>query len=216
MNWNDIAPEGTAAWCNAWRSRYRSMPFSQHQSDTDAIMLGHVDYEGEIDSKNLIACLSPLRVGEWRIIEFGGWRGAMANSVLSRFPTTIWGWTNYEICPSSLRDIHCQDERYQCLVTNKFWWDTSRPTDGNIFCSSHAIEHLTSEHLERLFRWLPDAIEWMYLCAPIQESTTEEKWQDYGGTHILEIGWEQVLALLPDFEVLESGEQFRWLRRKHA
>ena len=77
-----------------------------------------------------------------------------------------------------------------------------------------AIEHLTAEHLEKLFQWLPKSINWMYLCAPIQDSTTTEDWKDYGGTHILEIGWEQVLGLLPDFKLVDSGEQFRWLERK--
>lgn len=213
MNWSDIAPQGTAAWCNLWRQRYRSMPFSQHQSDTDAIMLGHATPEQYIiNSTDLRRCLSGVEDTGSGVLEFGGWRGAMANAVLSEFPN-LTGWTNYEICPSARFDAHCRDPRYELVVTDRFLWESPRPRSGRIFVSSHAIEHLTAEHLNLLFRWLPDSIRWMYLCAPIQDSTTDEKWQDYGGTHILEIGWEQVLELLLDFRLVESGQDFRWLQR---
>ncbi len=220
MKWSDIAPEGTAAWCNAWRERYRSMPFHQHQSDTDAIMMGHAtpDVGGNlIDSRDLRGCLAVTDYSDYpdgvRVIEFGGWRGAMAASVLSQLPV-ISSWINFDICPSSLNEMDCHDPRYRCLVADKFLWEMPRPTQGDIFCSSHAIEHLSANHLNLLFRWLPDSIRWMYLCAPIQESTTDERWQDYGGTHILEMGWEQVLDLLPNFLLVDQGEQFRWLERK--
>lgn len=218
MKWSDIAPEGTAAWCNAWRERYRSMPFSQHQSDTDAIMVGHAtpDIGGKlIDSRDLCRCISSIDHDELDVLEFGGWRGAMAASVLSKL-NGLNSWENYDICPSSLLEKDCLDSRYFGVVPDNFLWETPRLSDSyHIFVSSHAIEHLTAEHLEKLFRWLPDSINWMYLCAPIQDSATTEKWQDYGGTHILEIGWEQVLDLLPDFRLVTSGEQFRWLERKH-
>ncbi len=216
MKWSDIAPQGTAAWANAWRRRYRSMPFSQHQSDTDAIMMGHaVPNTGHlIDSRDLRLCLHSIDCSGMDVVEFGGWRGAMAQSVLSRFPQ-LYSWTSYDICPSALIDSECDDIRYRCFVHDKFLWETPRTIiGGNIFCSSHAIEHLTAEHLNLLFRWLPDSIKWIYLCAPIQDSTTTEDWKDYGGTHILEVGWEQVLAMLPDFKLVDSGEQFRWLERK--
>lgn len=216
MKWSDIAPQGTAAWCNQWRSRYREMPFHQHQSDTDAIMVGHAvpDVGGlKIDSEDLTRCIGRTNWGAYDVLEFGGWGGAMAASVLSKFPE-LNSWTNYDICPSALLHRDCFDPRYECVVKDRFLWETPRPDKGDIFCSSHAIEHLSAEHLNLLFRWLPDSIKWMYLCAPIQDSTTTETWQDYGGTHILEIGWEQVLALLPDFELVERGEQFRWLKRK--
>lgn len=216
MRWSDIAPEGTAEWCNQWRLRYRTMPFSQHQSDTNAIMLGHAspDKGGKlIDSRDLCKCISSLNYEDWDVIEFGGWRGAMAASVLSEFPM-LGNWTNYDICPSANVDSDCDDSRYAVFIPSKFIWETERPVSGDIFASSHAIEHLTAGHLNLLFRWLPDSIQWMYLCAPIQASTTEEKWQDYGGTHILEIGWEQVVELLPDFKVVDQGDQFRWLERK--
>ena len=214
MNWSQIAPHGTAAWCNSWRSRYHEMPFAQHQADTDAIMLGHVTPEGHlIDSRDLRRCFSTINPSGRRVIEFGGWRGAMANAALNEFPW-LAGWTNYDICPSAQVDSHCTDQRYECVVADDFLWRTPRPATGDIFASSHAIEHVTAEHLALLFAWLPDTIRWMYLCAPIPDSCTDNKWVDYGGTHILEIGWEQVLALLPDFRFVESGEQFRWIERK--
>jgi hypothetical protein len=214
MKWSDIAPQGTAEWSNQWRTRYRSMPFHQHQSDTDAIMVGHATKDGHlIDSRDLRECISTINHDGLEVIEFGGWRGAMAQSVLSQFPT-LRSWTNYDICPSAMLDRDCFDSRYRCVVQDRFLWETERPTRGDIFASSHAIEHLTAHHLNLLFKWLPDTIDWMYLCAPIQDSCANETWQDYGGTHILEIGWEQVIDLLPDFRVVNQGEQFRWLERK--
>lgn len=215
MKWSDIAPEGTAEWCNQWRYRYRFMPFWKHQADTDLIMRYHAtpDVGGKlIDAKDLNRCLQGIRFQNCHVIEFGGWRGAMAAAILRACPDPYL-WSNYELCPSASIDRDCLDRRYELILRNDFLWDTPRPTSGDVFTSYHSIEHLTAEHLELLFRWLPDSIQWMYLCAPIQDSTTDEKWEDYGGTHILEIGWEQVVALLPDFKVAASGEQFRWLER---
>lgn len=214
MKWSDIAPDGTAAWCNAWRARYRTMPFSQHQSDTNLIMMAHdIPGGGQVDEHNLMDCLSSINCEGLRVVEFGGWRGSKANQALSRFP--LAGWSNYEICPSAQVDRHCQDPRYQCLVPDSFLWEAHPiPYAADIFVSSHAIEHLSAEHLEKLFHWLPDSIRWMYLCAPIQDSTTSETWEDYGGTHILEIGWEQVLNLLPEFRLLRGEGEYRWIERK--
>ncbi len=213
MKWSDIAQQGTAAWCNLWRKRYHTMPFSQHQSDTDSIMVGHATKDGHlINSIDLRNCLSTINTAGLRVLEFGGWRGAMAQSVLSEFPA-LSNWMNFDICPSAVIDSDCKDPRYECRVANTFLWETPRPPWGDIFASSHAIEHLTAEHLNLLFQWLPDSIKWMYLCAPIQDSTTTEEWKDYGGTHMLEIGWKEVLELLPDFRLVSQGEQFRWVER---
>lgn len=179
-------------------------------------MVGHAtpDLGGKnIDSRDLRDCISSLNYEDWDVLEFGGWRGAMAASVLSEFPM-LGSWTNYDICPSAMMDSDCSDPRYECKVMGDFLWETPSPKEADIFTSSHAIEHLTAEHLSLLFNWLPKSIDWMYLCAPIKDDCTDETWQDYGGTHILEIGWKQVVELLPDFQVLKSGEQFRWLGRK--
>lgn len=211
---SDWVPEGTAAWSNKWRQNYRTMPFAKHQSDTDAIMLAHATPEQHIiNSTDLRRCLATIDCAGKRVIEFGGWRGAMANAVLSEFPD-LAAWRNHEICPSAQRDDHCRDPRYECVVADRFVWETPRPSEGDIFVTSHSIEHITAEHLGLLFKWLPDSIKWMYLCAPIPDSCEDNKWDGYGGTHILEIGWAQIIRyFIPDSLTVDSGPEFRWLQR---
>lgn len=166
MKWSDIAPEGTAAWCEQWRGKYRDMDYSAHQQANDAILGAHPNQAG-YDAEAFDFCIGGLdhSGGNLRVLEFGGWRGGLANHALSNFP--IKSWDNYEISRLALEDPECISSRYTCFVPHKFVWE-SLALDAEIFVSSHAIEHISKEHLAKLFNWIPECVKHLWLQAPLR------------------------------------------------
>ena len=209
MNWSEIAPEGTAAWCNEWRKRYREQGFEEHQRDTDDILRAHPKQSG-FDFGAILVAISQIDPGPIRVLEFGGWRGEMAAGVLDLHShellrARIDSWLNCEISSLAKEDVDCHDPRYYVHVPDSFLWETEKMKGPTFFVSSHSIEHLTKEHLGKLFDWLPSTIQHIWLQAPLPDDEENNKWENYGGTHILECGWKQVIEMLPDFELVYRG-----------
>lgn len=195
-SWDEIAPKGTAAWCDAWRARYREMTYAEHQQAYDEILAAHPRQAG-FDSGALTECLDRIGKRAVKIFEFGGWRGGLAADIL-KGEIGVLSWINVEITPLAQEEVECDDPRYSVYVPSDFIWNIMSDSRdvGNFFVSSHTIEHLTAEHLASLFRWLSSTVRYMFLQAPLPEDCTDNKWEGYGGTHILELGWKQIVNLL--------------------
>ncbi len=82
-----------------------------------------------------------------------------------------------------------------------------------MFVATHMIEHITAAQLELLIASIQ--APYVYLEAPLPDHDGEQ-WHDYPGTHILEIGWPSVDALLRkyEFEVLEGQGDCRLYQKK--
>lgn len=211
--WNEIAPDGTAAYCDRWRANYRTMAYAEHQNAYDEILSAHPKQAGW-DAEALIERMISIGAvhGPLKVLEFGGWRGGLAHEIFkaSDFMGTkgtfeIESWANVEITPLAHEEVECDDPRYSVFVPDRFLWELQMDFGANLFVSSHTIEHITAEHLEKLFRWLSPDIKYMFLQAPLPHSCINNTWEGYGGTHILEVGWIQVTEMLS-----RMGWDLRW------
>ena len=148
-----------------------------------------------------------------KILEIGGWDGTVADYMLKIF-SWIGHWTNYEICQSAISNGLVHSARYMSIVPKTFIWDMEEIPETDVFFAAHTIEHMKAAQAELLFSRL-NKVKWMYLEVPIPESSTDTSWLGYCGTHILEIGWEQLEEMLKSFgfHVTWSSGHIRFLER---
>jgi hypothetical protein len=71
--------------------------------------------------------------------------------------------------------------------------------------------------LDEMLSGLGPKTEWALIDAPIPDDAESVTWRGYGGTHILEIGWSQVVDLFANhgFGVVEdlSERKFKAFKR---
>lgn len=121
-----------------------------------------------------------------RVVELGGWDGEFAGRMLALFPQ-IKSWTNYEISTLAVDETVCDDSRYQPVALDDWYWTDRR--QGDLFVASHVLEHLSLRDVRRVL----DATEarWAYLQVPLDNHGRD--WTGYHGSHILEIGWPDLI-----------------------
>lgn len=134
----------------------------------------------------------PVMVGE-----LGGWDGEFAQAMLAG-PWEIERWTNYEICPAAVEDAVCDDPRYVPVLLGEWYWDTWHLEE--VFVASHVLEHLKVADVRRTLA--ATQARWAYVQVPVGENG--RGWAGYHGTHILEVGWEGLMAVFSTagFELL--------------
>ena len=186
MDWNQ--------WSDEWRAQYRGKPYAWHQEQTRAILAAHPNQEG-FDYEFFRQCIDAIPDAKISVMEFGGWRGGLAMQAIAG-DSRIERWLNIEVTDIARENAECDSPRYSCYVPSDFVWNTPQLADHTVFVSSHAIEHITREHLHALLDWIPAGVQYLWLQAPLPEDETNNTWPYYGGTHILEDGWKQVIEFL--------------------
>lgn len=118
------------------------------------------------------------------VVEIGGWDGELAVRILERYQSCK-KWTNVEICEQAVNygRVH---PRYKATSPDTWFWDEKWTAD--MLVASHCIEHLTSEHLEKMVQAVD--VRWLYFDAPLDNEPTS--WWGTSTTHILEVGWDGV------------------------
>lgn len=128
------------------------------------------------------------------VLEFGGWRGELAVHCFNKFPGKIEIWHGFDMCKAAVDNSVCTGFPYIPHFPGRFdWWNGNEwpPPQGSfdVFFSAHAIEHLTDKHALELLDWVKGT-PLVVLEIPI--TADGQKWDGYGGTHILELGWNQI------------------------
>jgi len=99
----------------------------------------------------------------------------------------ILSWRNYELIRVQQS---CIDKCYElCIVSKPLWEYASLRADS--FVATHAIEHIREHELEKLVSKL--VVKSCLIEAPLGDEP--KSWNDYQGTHILEVGWKGVDAI---------------------
>lgn len=180
---------------DAWRANYDLMSYEDQQAFYDRMEADHGCQAGY----NLAAYTQFINYVSQQIelpyvLELGGWKGELACQMLKQFPD-IAIWVNVEICRAAVEKTVFISSEYATWIPKDFVWRVELPP-ANVVIASHFIEHIRAKHLDCLFENLPATTRYLGLQAPIPEDATAHDWTGYHGSHILEIGWKQVGALL--------------------
>lgn len=176
----------TIDW-DAWRAEHAEMSFHDQQLFYQRVAREHPEQQ-HFDLAEAAATFDLINTPGATVVELGGWNGALASRLLSKFP--ISSWTNYDIV--GVPQV-CDHPRYQLVVLDDYFWKLpARPADA--FVATHTIEHLTGEELEMLLDAL--LVDFIYLESPL--GSEGQSWAGYPGSHILELGWREVRQLISD------------------
>lgn len=70
-----------------------------------------------------------------------------------------------------------------------------RLPQAKVFVASHTIEHMRWRELKSLFNNLPASVKYIGLQSPLKDNGGSN-WRNYDGSHILEVGWDSIIAYL--------------------
>lgn len=193
-----------------WRSKYEMMTLAEQ-----------VEYHNDLESRypeqahfnysNVMTTLKHMTEGS-KILEFGCWKGDMAEMALHDFPS-ISEWIGIEICEAAIKKTKCHNPKFKYIFPDDFnWFETTTRPDCNIILATHFIEHLSNEHFESLAKYCK-GVEWIYFEAPLSQADRE--WDGYEGTHKLNYGWDNVTKIMSEqgydvFAVLSDGVIFKF------
>jgi hypothetical protein len=192
---------------NDWRAAYDRTSFAAQQAYYDGLAPRYPE-QAYYDPAPALDALAGARV----VTEVGGWRGDLARDALAA-RADITRWRNYDICTWALDHPKFSSPRYEGILLADWPWNTDlQPADA--FIATQMIEHIRFAQLEQLAQQFPK-YRTVYLEAPIADDATDERWEDYNGTHILEVGWCQIENLLASlgFATTVHGAESRTFTR---
>lgn len=131
------------------------------------------------------------------VTEAGGWKGDLANNILSRYKDII-NWKNIEICEEAIKNSNCLDERFTNYIPESFNWYDEKLYKG-LFVSTHFIEHISNDDFDKLANSLQN-IEYVYIESPLSNNDTD--WVDYYGTHKLGYGWDKIKQKFSNHKII--------------
>lgn len=124
------------------------------------------------------------------VLEIGGWKGELARHC-KQYNYEIWA--NIELCKAAIdKTVKDVGGRYMVLMPDTFrWWkeEVKDRAPFDVVISSHAIEHFSDQDLHGIINHIA-GIPVVMFEAPIKEHG--DNWDNYGGTHKLEMGWRGV------------------------
>jgi hypothetical protein len=147
------------------------------------------------------------------VIELGCHQGYLAKDILSRF--NIDSWTGYDINKSALKRSVVEDERYTTVALVDKWFHEIDLPDFNVFVSSHTLEHMYLEEVEKTIVHVSQLAKYMILEIPILEAG--QKWKGYGGTHTLTCDRQTIRDLITShgfYNTKDShvkGTTYKWV-----
>lgn len=82
-------------------------------------------------------------------------------------------------------------DRYTTWVPNVFLWELGQLPHYHVYLASHFIEHIRERELLLLLKAIPQHGRFLAFSAPLPEEGPTD-WAGYHGSHILEVGWDEV------------------------
>jgi len=193
----------------AWRTAYDTLTFDDHKKLYAQLIDCGV---GEQAHFSFDAARAMLEWEGTHVLEIGGWDGQLAKRMLHEVPEIV-DWTNFEVCDFAAESHEIEDDRYSYDVDRWAWDADLRQYDT--FVSSHALEHMSRNHLELVV----DAVSHMKQ-AYIQLPGKSKNITTYS-THVLgmdpnevfnlfrEDGWTRSMILPP----MEDGDRIAAFKR---
>jgi hypothetical protein len=131
------------------------------------------------------------------VLEIGGWRGDLAQIALSSFDH-IKLWHNYDLIPYNNYQ-KCYDIRYNLITLKDYLWHSSLKFEYNSLIATHMIEHINWKEFTDLAKWIPASVKTVLFEAPLGKSEENFNWKGDYSSHVLEKGWDQVIAEMRNY-----------------
>lgn len=172
---------------DSWRESYDRTTFAQQAAFYDELACDYPK-QNDYDWASVSVALPGIR----HVTEIGGWRGELADQALAAFP--LIRWVNYEISSWAVgRGSRCDDWRYSGIALSDWPW-RQWLWPAHLFVANHVIEHMRFAQFEELSKQFVKYRR-LHLQIPIPLDGGAD-WDGYEGTHALEVGWDEVDALL--------------------
>jgi hypothetical protein len=86
--------------------------------------------------------------------------------------------------------------------------------EADIFIAAHCLEHIRGNEIEYLYNRIKNSnIKYCLLDIPITDKPVN--WSEYEGTHILEIGYSEIIKLFSQhFDLIKRNNTFTLWERK--
>lgn len=142
------------------------------------------------------------------IVELGCNDGSLAIECLGNLPRYVQ-WIGCDIHKAFIEKSK-QHPRYKPILLEKQLWEHDLPR-FDVFVSSHTLEHLYSDEVEKLVKWLSKRTRYVAICVPLRP--------DQGrihADHILDKGSDWMVKLFNDngFKLIwEIKGWFGWFKR---
>lgn len=138
------------------------------------------------------------------VVELGSASGALAVSILKRHEN-IKFWEGYDINYMWYRFYKHHPKLYRNTLVSPF--EEKNLSRFNVFVSSHTIEHLNFEEVQRIAEAIQD-IKYIILDTPLLENG--QNWNGYKGAHVLTEGRSQVRQLFNKHEIMDEKVGKSW------
>lgn len=125
-----------------------------------------------------------------KVFEVGGWKGELAKYCINnKLYNNIW--FNAEVCTNAVQKGF-KHNLYWPHSPNFNWFkeDFNAFYPYSLFLSSHTIEHLSDNDFVQLLDNVISHFYYVALEAPLKDKG--QTWNNYLGTHILKIGWDEI------------------------
>lgn len=190
-----IAPVVSLLSFDAWRAAYHDLTDEEQRAYNDCIGAMYPD-QNHADRQAVRAFLGTVPP-EVDVVEVGGWTGQLAADMLKLFPG-VKSWTNIETSGVAAQHQACGSRRYRLEQPERwYWWHQDDLTyEGDVLIACHVLEHFPADDVADILRCFPDA-RWLHVEAPLPDGMPPN-WDGYTGTHILELSWQGLEALLAE------------------
>ena len=193
---------------NEWRENYDKLDYNEQKKFYE-LMKRHFPVQRHFNRVKLLE-MFPREVGDLRVLEMGGWDGALAHMLLNHF-NAIRYWWNIDFVT-----FQEQIPRYHKVILNDFLWkfDIRQMFPFNMFVSTHTFEHLKVVDVEKVLDTIKDQAEWMLIETPLEDDINLN-WKNYLGSHVLDITMDELIALVEARGYkIEKRELFIFLAKK--
>lgn len=177
---------------NQWRRNYATMDFEDQKKFYEDVV---IQYPQQKSFNKTIILAYLVYANPKHVIELGGWTGDLASLTLTRKELSLSKWYNYDLV-----QFGNSTSFYQEMSMDSFFWDIEQLPICDTFIATHTIEHLSEEHLDLLIKRLAQIPE-LQTCIieiPNPIEGKEGLWKDYGGSHILELGQDDIMQKFVD------------------
>ncbi len=145
------------------------------------------------------------------VVELGCGHGHLANLCMGNHGD-IAAWIGLDICDLVLKEHNCTFDNFEAVCLDRQLWEyKADKLPGDIFISSHTLEHFTHHEVIKIVTHLQrHRIGAVVIEVPLEDG--DYFWKNGGSAHVLDKGWlwfKRVMAMCGYILVYEWKAQRR-------